>query len=1064
MKNRRKDKQCLSGHRNRTRWLFSVPLLIVPLMSPLGAHATTAEMVQQQKKVVTGTVVDSNGEPIIGANVMVVGNSSLGVITDLDGNFTLSGVPENASLQISFIGYGTKTVPVKGNKPIHVTLAEDTQVLGEVEVVAYGTQKKVSVTGAIASVKGDELMKTPVGSVSNMLSGQLAGLTTVQYSGEPGSDAASIFVRGQGTFNDSAPLVQVDGVERDFNEIDPNEIESISILKDASATAVFGVRGANGVVLITTKRGSQGKAKISISSSASIVAPTDPLEMANSYQYATFYNQMNDNDGQPHVFSDAVVNKFLTGSDPIRYPSVNWVDYCMKDMTFQSQHNINISGGTDKVRYFISAGVFTQGGLFEEFDLPYHLDYRYSRFNYRSNLDIDITKTTTLSMNVAGNVNNASKPYTGQGSAGMLINMYYATPFSSPGIVNGKLVNASNDYPEDNLPFVGGNGMSYYGNGFMKTNNNTLNADLQLKQNLDFITKGLSFHIKGSYNSGFTSYTRATASVATYTPVLLEDGSIGYKKFGLDSQLAYQDVDPDKSRDWYMEAAFNYSRNFGDHHVTALALYNQSKEYYPKTYSDIPKGLVGLVGRATYDWKNRYMLEFNIGYNGSENFAPDKRFGTFPAGSFGWVASEESFFKPLKSVISFLKFRYTIGKVGNDRYGDNDWRFLYLADPYEVNNGTLINRDGHAFIFGINNSTASLAALESSKNNQDVTWETAVKSNFGVDANFFDDRLRTSFDYYHENRDGILLADGTAPIILGFVPPLANLGKMRSWGWELTLKWYDQIGDDFRYNVGLNLMYNQNRVVERKEAPQNFEYMYQKGRRLGKRSQYLFFEYYEKGATEQRYKEKYGTEMPTQIAKEDLKDGDCVYVDLSGDGIIDANDMSRDYGFTDDPEYMAGLNLGFSWKGFDVSMQWTGAWNVSRSISSVFRQPFTARDNVTQGGLLVEHLENTWTPENPDPDAEYPRATFVNAANNYANSTLWEKDSKYLRLKNLQIAYNFNLPFMKKLKLNTFQLALSGYNLLTFTPYKWGDPESRASSSPTYPLTKTYTLSLKLGF
>lgn len=317
MKNRRKDKQCLSGHRNRTRWLFSVPLLIVPLMSPLGAHATTAEMVQQQKKVVTGTVVDSNGEPIIGANVMVVGNSSLGVITDLDGNFTLSGVPENASLQISFIGYGTKTVPVKGNKPIHVTLAEDTQVLGEVEVVAYGTQKKVSVTGAIASVKGDELMKTPVGSVSNMLSGQLAGLTTVQYSGEPGSDAASIFVRGQGTFNDSAPLVQVDGVERDFNEIDPNEIESISILKDASATAVFGVRGANGVVLITTKRGSQGKAKISISSSASIVAPTDPLEMANSYQYATFYNQMNDNDGQPHVFSDAIVNKFLTGSDPL---------------------------------------------------------------------------------------------------------------------------------------------------------------------------------------------------------------------------------------------------------------------------------------------------------------------------------------------------------------------------------------------------------------------------------------------------------------------------------------------------------------------------------------------------------------------------------------------------------------------------------------------------------------------------------------------------------------------------------------------------------------------------
>ncbi len=1064
MKDRR-EKSLLS-HRARTRWLFLIPLLVAPLISPFGVQRASAatNVVQQQTKTVKGTVVDSEGYPVIGANVVVVGNTGLGVITDIDGNFTLSGVPAGAKLQISFIGYNTVTVDADSNEPIHVTMTEDSQMLGEVEVVAYGTQKKVSVTGAIASVKGDELAKTPVGSVSNMLSGQLAGLTTVQYSGEPGSDAASIFVRGQGTFNDSAPLIQVDGVERDFNEIDPNEIESISILKDASATAVFGVRGANGVVLITTKRGSQGKAKISFSTSASIVTPTDPLEMANSYQYATFYNMMNDNDGQPHTFSDEVVKMFQTGADPIRYPSINWVDYCMKDLTLQTQHNVNISGGTDRVRYFISAGAYTQGGLFEEFDLPYHLDYRYKRFNYRSNLDIDVTKTTTLSMNVAGNINNATKPYTGQGSAGMLINMYYATPFSSPGIVNGKLVNTTTDYPENALPFTGDNGMSYYGNGFMQTNNNMLNADLQLKQNLDFVTKGLSFHLKGSYNSGFTSYTRATASVATYTPVLLDDGSIGYKKNGQDSQLDYLDVDPDKSRDWYMEAAFNYARDFGDHHVTALALYNQSKEYYPSTYSDIPKGLVGLVGRATYDWKNRYLVEFNIGYNGSENFAPDKRFGTFPAGSFGWVASEESFFEPLKPVVSFLKFRYTIGKVGNDRYGNNDVRFLYLPDPYEVNNGTLINRDGHAFIFGINNSTASLAAFESSKNNQDVTWETAVKTNFGIDANFFDDRLRTTFDYFHEDRDGILLSDGTAPIILGFTTPLANLGKMRSWGWELTLKWYDQIGSDFRYNVGLNLMYNQNRVVERKEAPQNFEYMYQKGRRLGKRSQYLFFEYYEKGATEQRYKEIYGKDMPTQIAGENLQNGDCVYVDLSGDGIIDANDMSRDYGFTDDPEYMAGLNLGFSWKGLDVSMQWTGAWNVSRSISSVFRQPFTARDNVTQGGLLVEHLNNTWTVDNPDPNAEYPRATFTNAANNYAESTLWEKDAKYLRLKNLQIAYNFDLPFMKRLKLNMFQLSLSGYNLLTFTPYKWGDPESRASSSPTYPLTKTYTLSLKLGF
>lgn len=1060
MKNRKRIN--LFDHRNKSRWLFLFILLIVPLFSPIGVQQASAAVntVQQQKKTITGTVVDSNGEAIIGANVVVKDNAEIGTITDLDGNFRLSNVPENAKLVISFIGYNTQTINVKGSI-LKITLEEDSQMLGEVEVVAYGVQKKVSVTGAISSVNGSELTKTPTGSVSNMLSGQMAGLTTVQYSGEPGSDAASIFVRGQATFNNSSPLIQVDGVERDFNEIDPNEIESISILKDASATAVFGVRGANGVVLITTKRGKEGKAKISISTSASIIAPTESIKMANSYQYATFYNQMLANDGKAPMFSDEIVQRFQDKSDPIRFPSVDWIDYCLKDMTLQTQHNVNISGGTERVRYFISAGAYTQGGLFKDFGLPYDLTYQYNRFNYRSNLDIDVTKTTTLTMNVAGNVNNSSKPYTGQGSAGMLINMYYSTPFSSPGFVDGKLVNTTKDYNDLRLPFTGGSGMSYYGGGFMKTSNNTLNADLQLKQKLDFITKGLSFHIKGSYNSGFTSYTQASASVATYTPVLQEDGSIAYKKAGQNSQLKYEDRDPGKSRNWYMEAALNYARNFGNHHVTGLVLYNQSKTYYPSTFSDIPQGYVGIVGRATYDWKNRYLAEINVGYNGSENFAPGKRFGTFPAGSFGWIVSEEKFWEPIKSVVNFLKFRYTIGLVGNDKIGGS--RFMYMSDPYDVNNSSLINRDGHGFIFGINNSTASPGAYESSKNNADVTWEKALKTNYGVDVNFLDDRLRTSFDYYHEDRKDILLSDGTAPSVLGFAVPMANLGKMRSWGWEITLKWNDMIGKDFRYNVGLNLMYNQNRVVDRKEAPMNEEYMYQKGRRLGSRSQYLFFEYYNEDTTPIRYQEVYGVDMPKQLTDK-LKNGDCVYVDLSGDGKIDANDASRDYGFTDDPEYMAGLNLGFSWKGFDFSMQWTAAWNVSRSISSVFRQPFTDRTDTDQGGLLVYMLDNTWTNDNPNPNAKYPRATIDNKTNNYAGSTLWEQDAKYIRLKNLQLAYNFNLPFMKKLKLNMMQLAFSGYNLLTFTPYIWGDPESRASNSPSYPLTKTYSLSLKLGF
>jgi TonB-linked SusC/RagA family outer membrane protein len=363
MKNR--ESKNLYGCRFRFRWLFLFGLLASPLTPPLEMHAAdSTNITQQQKQTISGRVVDGNGEPIIGANVVVEGQTT-GTITDIDGNFHLS-VAKGAKLKISFIGYATKTVIAKAGN-MEIVLEDDSQQLGEVEVVAYGVQKKVSVTGAISSVKGEELTKTPTGSVSNMLSGQMAGLTTVQYSGEPGSDEASLFVRGQATWNQSSPLIQVDGVERSMNDIDPNEIESISILKDASATAVFGVRGANGVVLITTKRGKEGKAKISFSTSASAITPTESIKMANSYQYATFYNQVNAGDGVAPTFSDEVIQKFKDGSDPIRFPSTDWIDYCLKDMTLQTQHNVNISGGTSRVRYFISAGSYTQGGLFKEF-------------------------------------------------------------------------------------------------------------------------------------------------------------------------------------------------------------------------------------------------------------------------------------------------------------------------------------------------------------------------------------------------------------------------------------------------------------------------------------------------------------------------------------------------------------------------------------------------------------------------------------------------------------------------------------------------------------------------
>lgn len=1074
------------------------------------AHAEVQNV--QQAKAITGTVVDETGEPVIGATVLVVGGkASQGAITDMDGNFSINVRP-GQKLKITYIGYDESIVSAKEGMKVQMKTSGAVS-LNTVEVVAYGVQKKVTMTGAISSVKSEDLVRTSVGSVNNVLGGQLSGVTTVQYSGEPGSDAAEIFVRGKATWGDSQPLIQVDGVERTMADIDPNEIESVTVLKDASATAVFGVRGANGVVLITTKRGSQGKAKISVSTSWTALSPTKMVEQASSLEYANFYNQMSENDywqtanlavangkyasleaymaEKPFSksFSDAIIQKFATGSDPIRFPNTRWADYIMKDVTLQQQHNLNISGGTDRVKYFISAGYYSQDGLFKEFGANYDFGYQYHRFNYRSNLDLKATKTTTLSFNVAGNVSNADKPYTGSGAAGLIKQIYYATPFSSPGIIDNKLVYCTTDYTDGlKLPFVGGSGMGYYGNGFMQTNINKLQMDLVLDQKLDFITKGLSFKAKGSYNSAYTINKQGNCQVASYNPLVQydEQGNVIYNADGTPYIVYRQngnDTDPSysasqgKARDWYLEGSFNYSRVFGKHTVNALMLYNQSKQYYysgSDSYPDVPRSYVGLVGRVTYDYANRYMAEFNIGYNGSENFAPGRRFGTFPAGSIGWIISEEKFWKPISKIASFFKLRASWGLVGNDKTAEKI-RFMYLADPYITGSYGLTNNmsnwaDTYGYLFGNAQSgtvqgTSSIAgAYESIKNNPDVGWEKAFKQDYGFDLYIFGDRFKTTFDYYRENRTDILVRDATVPSSIGFTMPYTNAGETKSWGWELSLGYNDKIGKDFRFWSKLNLSYNQNEIIEMKEEPQKNAYMFAKGHRIGARSMYKFWKYYEGEQTKAEYEQTFGTPFPQQLIS-NLQPGDCVYVDLDGDGKIDPNDMTRDNGYTDDPEYMAGLTLGFNYKRLTFNMQLTGAWNVSRYITDVFRQPFFCSSNTTQGGLLSYHVNNTWTPGvYESQDALYPRATWANAEQNYAGSDLWEKDAKYLRLKTVSLSYDFINPTFKKIGMNKCEVTLSGYNLLTFTPYKWGDPETRASNAPSYPLQRTYTISLNVGF
>lgn len=785
----------------RNRKAFTTVLLFCtgfiashPLVVSAADKVMAVQLIHQQQTI-KGIVVDASGEPVIGANVVVEG-TTMGTITDFEGTFSIS-VPKNGKIKISFIGYKDQVLTPQSGKNLRVVLEDDSQMLGEVQVVAYGAQKKVSITGAISSMKGEDLLKTPAASMSNVLSGQITGISSVQYSGEPGADEADLYVRGIATWNNAKPLIQVDGVEREFSQIDPNEVESITVLKDASATAVFGVRGANGVILITTKRGAEGKAKISFSTSAGVNLRTKQLEFANSYQYASYYNDLQVNDGGVPTFTEEQLIKFRDHTDPILYPDINWIDYCMNKAAFQSQHNVNISGGTDRMRYFVSAGMFTQDGMFKQLAASDNFNFNYKRYNYRANLDFDATKTTLISVNIGGRIETKRTPESGEDQNQLFRKLYWAVPFAGAGIVDGKRVVSNADY----LPFTGSDGLnSYYGKGFRSTTTNVLNVDLVLDQKLDFITKGLSFKLKGSYNTSYWTQKIASSSMAVYTPVLHDDGSIGYRKSGSDSQLSYSrnSNGEGKSRDWYMEAALNYSRKFGDHNVTGLVLYNQSKRYYPGgTYDDIPSAYVGFVGRATYDYKTRYMAEFNVGYNGSENFAPGKRYGLFPAGSIGWIVSEESFFKPLKKVINYFKVRASVGMVGNDNNGNN--RFLYLPDAY------ILNDDG--YFFGTNAGNKKPGAYEASKSNADVTWEKSVKQNYGIDFSILNEKLNISLDYFKENRRDILSSPDYMPGILGMVLPIMNVGKTENKGYEFQLKWNDKIGDDFRYWANFNLSF-----------------------------------------------------------------------------------------------------------------------------------------------------------------------------------------------------------------------------------------------------------------
>ena len=1025
---------------------------------------------------VEGQVKDEKGEPMIGVSVVIEG-SGTGVVTDLDGNFVLPSVSQKATLEFSYIGYVSQKQ--KPSRSMSITMQPDLQSLEEVVVIAYGQQKKVTITGAVSAVGGEELLKAPVANVANALQGKLPGISVVQHSGMPGDDAPTIRVRGTGSLNSADPLVLVDGVERPFGQLDPNEIQDISILKDASATAVFGVRGANGVILVTTKRGAPGKASVTVSASAAIQQISQFVDFADSYTYGKMWNYTaitdalpmsqwpgttNITDYTPYAatgikFNQDVMDHFRKGDMPRTFPNTDWIGYMMKDAAWQEQVNVNVSGGTEKVRYFISAGFLNQNSLFKTFSKNDDETFKFNRFNYRANLDIDVSKYSQLALTLGGRVQNRTTMGGGEGF--IFRYLQGATPYAGIGVDGeGRHIIADKNlvgtYDRDALS-------NYYDLGYQNESTNVLNLDLQYKLDMSFITPGLDFKIKGSYNTEYTARKNRQngfGTGVTYVATLNAAGEEVLRKENITWPIPYSEAKWG-SRNWYAEASFNYARKFGKHNVGALLLYNQSKTYYPwdsdgSIYESIPKGYVGLVGRVTYDYDTRYMIDFNIGYNGSENFAEGKRYGTFPSFSVGWIPSSEKWWEPIKKYIGYLKLRGSWGKVGNDN--TNGARFLYLPGAWQFYRGTMTsNPQERGANFGTGGAGWLQAVKELTAGNPNVTWETASKWNLGVDAAFINDRLTVNFDIFWEDRKDILVSNGSLlPAVTSLPVSYVNEGRVKNHGYELTLKWADQIGD-FRYSISPSIAFARNKVIDMLEVPPMYDYLSRTGLPVGQPFGYELFEFYQPG-TEERYFDKYGVEMPDQNVE--LKYGDAVYVDLNDDGIVDQNDQ-KPLGYTETPEITWSVNANVNWKGFDFSMLWIGANNTSRTLNGYFRDQFGS----TNTSALVKWVaDNSWTEDNPN--AILPRISFNNRVHNNRDSRAWMINSKYVRLKNIELGYTINKPKWLPL-LNYVRFYVSGQNLITIADFKGNDPEAPGTGldlGMRYPMTRVYNFGMQVNF
>lgn len=1034
---------------------------------------TGTALAQQSGKTITGKVLDENNQPMPGVTIIVDGTTN-GTMTGPDGTFTLGGVPSGATVIVSCIGYTDQVLP-EGKSNYVVSLVPDSEMLEETVVVAFGQQKKLSVTGAISTVASADLRKTTSTRLDNALAGRVTGLTSMQSGGgQPGVDGATMYLRGAATTNGKSPLILVDGVERDnIRTIDMNEVESISVLKDASATALYGVQGANGVILIQTRKGQKGKAQLNISVDQSWTSFTKEPSRLHSWEYCELRNEALMNSGEKAAFSDETIAKFrnpLLGLDPSSPDYDNQVAirkavYCdndyyrmyLKSNTPQTRANANISGGTDFVNYFVNVGYIHQGGNLNT-ESPDYLGYDpqcyMNRLSLRSNLDFHITKNLTASLNIASYAENVNMPAVGDLYRGdqswMITDIIYQSQTILP-ISPGPVTDPRFGGVSDGV--VGYNYLdrSAYEiinrRGFHTNKRKNLNTQFSVNWDLgELVTKGLSVNGMAAYDTYNIGVLEGRKKEQVYNVrVDYDSETLSYSSNGDKIEPLTMTSSRLSNYQIYVQGSINYARTFGKHNVTAMA--TAYRRFWEGTSANIPYNVLGTAARATYSFDDRYLVEGNLGYNGSEQFAPSKRFGLFPSGSIGWIASNESFLKGNK-YLTWLKFRASYGLVGNDSMGG--LRFLY-QDDNQI-------QSGNGFVQGLGGKIVKEGLI----GNKNITWELSKKMNLGVEIGLFKD-FRINVDYFTEKRDQILLMRRTVPSFQGVSSdyiPRVNMGKVDNHGVDVEVSYSHTFNRDFSISSRVNFGFNDNTVIELDEPMRSEEYAYQyheEGFRLGQEFGYLI-DWNSPGNGYFTSQDEIDNYYPYEFGGKP-RVGDFVYKDVNGDGVIDQKDLSPIGYSTTVPGLNYGISLGLNFKGIDFNVLFSGLGRYSKYYSGQGVVEWTKQ------GTYFDWTRNGWTEERYKNGEKitYP-AISTSQTVSHTENDFFIQNRSFLRLKNIELGYTLPERFLSKVGVKALRVYVSGQNLFVWDNLRITHIDPEQNNSYGYPITKNVTLGLNINF